>query len=194
MMRRRWLIVMQLALLTISAFPDASWSERCEPITAAHPEVLIVVAGAYREAWLRCDGVDQLSYSVKESYPAEHFIAEVSRSLAFRGCQVLDKDIWNRVDSSSSLRRWQFYVDGTHGRADRVYQWMGEWSNESGDLVLYFLRYRIAAKEAPSDRALLAPPRGSSNLDVFAEHIPAAVLRSTLERMPEHEGSQELMR
>jgi len=114
-----------------------------------------------------------VSYSVVQPYPAEPFLARVRESLAAGEWSALPDDWLNPGSPSSHQDGWGDVIDGTVSPNLRVHQWMAEWQNQAGDIVLYALRYESAL---PAGSVYDAGP-DNSDLRVTALWIPAATVK-----------------
>lgn len=81
---------------------------------------------------------DSLTYELDAPYPARDPVGVIADALRDRGYRPLQR--------SDYVRGWGELTDQTQ----HIYQWMGEWRNGGGDLVIYTLQYRYPATESPS--------------------------------------------
>jgi hypothetical protein len=117
-------------------------------------------------------GVEDLSYEVKEPYPAASFVSALEQSLKARGWSVPERDPLNPQLPGSTIRlncKWTDARDAKDGLDLR--DWQCQWLSSERALVRYVLRYTRA--EGHQDW---------SNLKVVAVYWPPAVLRSMEQR------------
>lgn len=134
----------------------------------------VILPGASDERVHEVEGQKQLFYEVRTSHPANDAIGAISTRLERAGWTRLDFDRL-RPDPPVPLRRWEGYTED----ATIVDEWIGQWTDASGALVLYILRY-----ESPASHS--APER--TNLKVAAVHFPAEMVRAA--GGPEADGPQ----
>jgi hypothetical protein len=149
-------------LLTIVLCGCRSASAPREPL----PPGLIVLPEArdVRTA-VRNDGRVELTYTATQAYPADAVLERLSAAMPRPEWEPLAND-WLNPDVSSSHRRgWSDYVDGRRGN-QRVHQWLGQWRDSHGNLVLYDLQY----VSRPHLSGSLAPD--NPNLRVSAMWVP----------------------
>jgi hypothetical protein len=101
---------------------------------------LFAISGAFNIQWSeRGDG--EVSYNLQEAYPAEAALRALNDWLSRMGWTPLKENLWNPGLPSSNVRGWGSHVDASANPAVFVYQWVGYWRNDRGDVVSYFLRY-----------------------------------------------------
>jgi len=154
-----------LLLLTLGCMEQNAPQYPSLPNT--HPDLLIVVPGAWGVAFRSNEWGDHLTYAVKEDYPATHVLTVVFSALRTEGWERLKQSYQNPGIPSSHVRGWTSHLDGTGPKEFTQHQWMGEWRNSRGDIVWYTFMYRY-------------PTNGTKNLStlyVLADYTSAAVAR-----------------
>ena len=154
----RWTLI---AAILFSGFDGCSRSPHDKSF---RPEALIVCPGATKTKWLKFEGTDQLSYEIAVEYPADTILSCISTQLLVKGWHPLKEDFWNPGLLSSPVRGWTQFVDATVRPEATVDQWAAQWSNTSGDVVWYSLRY-------------VYPPGDRQRLAVNAGLIPAKIAK-----------------
>jgi hypothetical protein len=108
-------------------------------------------------------GSIQLGYRMKEPYPANGVIDEVSTRLEKSRWTPLKEDYLNPGLLSSHVRGWsRFEIP-----AKIVHQWIGDWKDEYGNIVRYAFRYTYPKKEK----------QNLSILTIYAFLTPASLVK-----------------
>ncbi len=116
-------------------------------------------------------GSIQLGYRMKEPYPANGIIDEVSAHLRKNGWTPLKEDYLNPGLLSSHVRGWsRFEIP-----AKIVHQWIGDWKDEYGNIVRYAFRYTYPKKEK----------QNLSILTIYAFLTPASLVKLQLYSLEE---------
>jgi len=89
----------------------------------------------------RDDGSIQLSYQIKENYPAKQAIKIISTKLASGGWVPLKEDFLNPGLISSHVGGWTKFEDSSDKPTRIIHQWMGDWKNQGGNIVRYAFIY-----------------------------------------------------
>ena len=105
-------------------------------------DALIVVHGASRVVYKKLGPLFQVYYEVNTPYPAQTVLDELRSELAKRGWRQLKDDFLNPGLPSSNVTGWQSFGDRTTNPPTFVQQWLADWENSTGDVVVYGLRYR----------------------------------------------------
>ena len=95
----------------------------------------------------RDDGSIQLSYQIKENYPAKQAIKIISTKLAARGWVPLKEDFLNPGLHSSHVGGWTKFEDSSGKSTRIIHQWMGDWKNQGDDIVRYVFIYEYPKME-----------------------------------------------
>jgi hypothetical protein len=108
-------------------------------------------------------GEGAVQYELTDRYPAEAALMEIQQALTAGGWTPLSHDLWNPGLPSSNSVGWRNFVDGTGSPKLRVYQWLGYWRNNSGDVVMHGIRYKAL------DAAMGSEPAGdgSGTIEIF---------------------------
>jgi hypothetical protein len=109
---------------------------------------LVVCPNASGVHWLKSDATEQVTYRVRDEYPAYAVLSCISTELGHIGWQPMKEDFWNPGMSSSHVQGWAQFADASVQPQATVDQWTGQWTNAAGDIVWYVLRYRYP----PDDR------------------------------------------
>jgi hypothetical protein len=140
----------------------------CEANAESHPAALIVSQAGTDVQFMKCQGSDQVSYSVDTPYPATAVLREISDRLTKNG--------WKSLSHSGG---WEQFVDGTKKPQRMVHQWIAEWENPNEDVVQYALRYEYPVADQDIGPALNGADAAKlMSLSVVAQLIPASKLRS----------------
>jgi hypothetical protein len=126
---------------------------------------LIVLPGANEVKFEKSNGADQVSYKLQVDYPAESVLEVIRSRLAKQGWKTLQEDFLNPGLPSSHVRGWTDLEDWSKEPKTHVHQWLAQWQNNSGDIVLYTLQYRYPKDKPPDMR----------NLQIHAAYIPARI-------------------
>jgi len=155
----------RLALATVFQFAVLNGcAQRTHEDTLRHPEALIVCPGAKQTNWGRFEGTDQLSYQIEVDYPASNVVSCIMGQLKEKEWRPLQEDYWNPGLPSSRVQGWSQFVDATVHPEATVDQWAGQWENDAGDIVFYFLLYKY-------------PPGDRHTLTVHAGFVPANIAK-----------------
>ena len=111
--------------------------------SAMNPAV-IVLPDARGVRWADMyDG--QVSYQVRQSYPAQEVISGLRQRLRELGWHPRTVDFLNPSGSSATAGKWgQVVVEGRD-----VAAWAEQWENGVGDVVQYGLRYMGTVRDDP---------------------------------------------
>ena len=88
-----------------------------------------------------------VSYQLRIEFPATSLLDDVNQVMRRNGWNTLKSDVFNQGLSTSHQVGWTNFIETRSGESHRVYEWMGEWSNESGDLIMIAFTYRIDSTE-----------------------------------------------
>ena len=106
---------------------------------AEPPAALMVYPGASDSLYVASRST--LSYHVDAKFPATVVIQWVSGNLQKAGWKPLEHDFLNPDSPSSLSHSWQYFLDGTKDPILCVHQWLGDWKDASGNIVVYAFRY-----------------------------------------------------
>src|SRR3954470_21373917 len=109
-------------------------------------KALAPVSGAESITWSN-NGV---TYEVNAQFPATPFVTGLGVRLTGMGWKALDEDIFNPGLSTSQGHDWSNFIDGRTEPNRRVYQWLGQWVNSRGDVIVFGLTYRAETAEPES--------------------------------------------
>lgn len=117
------------------------WS--CDP--QVNPAI-IVLPNATNVRWGEIyDG--QVTYNVREAYPAERTITQIQTRLRQLGWRPSQRDFLNPQGSTATRAEWtEAEIEGKHAIA-----WSQQWESNSGDTVSYGLAYWSKTKDAIPD-------------------------------------------
>jgi hypothetical protein len=110
-------------------------------------------------------GMQTVTYRLKMPYVSETAVASIRAAVEKKGWRPLQEDFLNPGLPSSHVRGWGTVIDGTVMPNQRLHAWHGQWSNSSGDVLLYHLEYHC-----PLDDRV-----HSDTLDVVGAFIPKTV-------------------
>jgi hypothetical protein len=96
---------------------------------------------------LRDGGSIQLSYKIKENYPATSVINHTSSQMKTNGWKLLEKDYLNPDLPSSHERGWSNFEDAVRSPTKIVHQWIGDWQDKYGNIVRYIFIYQYPKDE-----------------------------------------------
>jgi hypothetical protein len=122
--------------------------------------------------------IEQLSYTIQISYPAEPVIEWVKNELQSKGWKPLNESFLNPGLPSSITKGWESFIDGTINPNQTVHQWIADWSNDSGDIVTYGFRYSYPEKGE----------KNMSTLFVFGSYSPKKEAQKALELTKKHKN------
>jgi hypothetical protein len=174
-------LVCGLALL--AGMVMTSGSSRADTV---RPPSLIVLGGASHLWENKQAGYHQVSYNIKQEYPAKAALHEIYTRLAKQGWKPLKEDYLNSGFPSSHVHGWDSFIDTSKpggkpgGPPRQVRQWITDWTNAKGDVVRYYLRYRW----------LMNGRKNTEDLFIAATLTPAKEAKETrqsvLKEMPKH--------
>ncbi len=142
---------------------------------ASRPSALILVDGAKKVRYVKSQLNDQLIYWLSISYPAESVLQQISAELIQKGWQPLREDWMNPGLASSHSRGWTSFGDATTKPKTYVFQWLAQWRDAKGNVVLYCFEYRDPAK-AEDYRST----PDTSELKVIAAYYPMTQAREMM--------------
>jgi hypothetical protein len=102
-----------------------------------------------------------VGYHVAEPYPAEKVLDLISKRLGDAGWKPLPMDWLNPTIPSSHSRGWTYFLDGTANPGRQVNQWLAQWQDPAGNVVVYALRYSYPLPEGKEPH-----PHTPSNTDL----------------------------
>jgi hypothetical protein len=97
----------------------------------------------------------QVSYRVKETYPAAVLIDNIKKRYSHGGWTILEQDLLNPSIPSSHLRGWSSYDMMKDNISYTFFTWSAQWQNERGDVILYSLRYQYPSGHAKLDELVV---------------------------------------
>jgi TonB family protein len=101
---------------------------------------------ASRHDW-NPDGLSA-SYVVRVAYPAERLVAQIREKLECCGWKPVPADEIDARRPSSLRFEWRSHVLRDPGQKGEFFNWSGEWSNDAGDVVNYWLQYQSGVPAA----------------------------------------------
>ncbi len=171
--RMNTLIVSLLSLITIVYFAgcDKSFDKKPEN----YPDALILLPNATKAKYYELGGSFQLTYKIAAEYPAADLIAAISTQLQQGNWHALKEDYLNPGLSSSHIRGWSSFEDGTKTPPQTVHQWLADWENQTGGVVRYCFQYRYESGKSKDLR----------HLTLTAVFMPAPLAKQTREEVLE---------
>ena len=127
----------------------------------------------------RGNGTHELTYQLREVYPAESVLTRIRAALPPDRWQALTADWLNPDNPSSNSRGWADFVDGTKRPNTFVHIWSGAWKDGAVNLVEYSLRYDSSL---PSGEIFREKPNNDA-LKVTALFFPATVVTETRKQL-----------
>jgi hypothetical protein len=82
-----------------------------------------------------------VAYGLNEKYPAREVLSQIAGRLKKLSWEPLKDDWLNPGRPSSHVRGWAEYVDGTVKPERQEHQWLAQWKNRAGDVVVYAFTY-----------------------------------------------------
>lgn len=147
-----------------------NWSLACaaaEVLPPSYDRSLLVLRGAKNLKFGDHQGLQSISYTLVEEYPATRSLEAIKEELKKSGWRPLQNDYLNPHISSSHITGWNDFLDATETPKVKVHQWLAQWQDAKGNVVWYQLQYRYPAGGAPD----------LSTLDLSATYAPASVAR-----------------
>jgi len=95
-----------------------------------------------------------VAYGLKEKYPAQDVLGKIAERLKKLGWKPLKEDWLNPGTPSSHVSGWGEFVDGTVEPERQEHQWLAQWKNRAGDVVVYCFTYSYPRKGKPDLQAL----------------------------------------
>ena len=142
-------------------------------------EVLIIPKEAKELDRIRFRGMDQMTYDLKETFPAAETIRKISEPLKKAGWEPLRERYLEPGVLSSHISGWKYYEDHRVGSDSFVYEWTTSWKDKNNNVITYTLQYRDPIEKYQRSVYILKP--GSSNLKVMAVYMPEKVARAMRE-------------
>ena len=139
-------------------------------------DVFIVLKEATELDRIRFRGMDQMTYRLKERFPATDAIQEITGPLQQRGWEPLKEPFLESGIPSSHISGWKYYEDHRVGSDSFVYEWSTSWKDKENNVITYTLEYRDPIEKYQRSVYILKP--GSSNLKVMAVYMPEKVARA----------------
>lgn len=93
-----------------------------------------------------------IHYVVDDPYPGEVTVAYIDSAMGRARWRASGTSLLS-FDGPEGGRTWWTYSKGTD---TDVHQWDGSWSNDSGDLVTYVLRYEVSPRNTVARRMLVS--------------------------------------
>jgi hypothetical protein len=143
------------------------------------PDCLIVLPGARGIQQHYSRGMDQVSYSIQEEYPATKSLDTVKQALAARGWKPMSYEFLHPDRPTSNAVGWTFFEDKRIGSTSVAYEWLGEWKDKRNNIVRYSFRYVDPATKYEHKTYIVRP--SNSRLFVVAEYIPEKLAQATIE-------------
>jgi hypothetical protein len=138
-----------------------------QPKIYNHSKAFIILKNAEETFYdLRDGGSIQLSYKLKEDYPASSVLKEISTQLSAAGWQPLKEDFLNPGQPSSHVKGWSNFEDASRSPTKIRYSWMGSWEDKYGNIVTYILIY-----EFPKNKK-----KNLSDLQIHEIYEPASLV------------------
>lgn len=145
----------------------AGCKDNQEPKVYNHSKAMIVLENAEEPFYVLNDGGSiQLTYKIREDYPAESVIKEITDKLKVAEWQPRNEDYLNPGHFMSHFEGWSEFEDAVRPPTKAVHQWMGDWEDKYGNIVRYVFRYAYPK----SDKKDL------SNLQIHAIYTPASLV------------------
>jgi len=141
------------------------------------PPVIVVAAGATDvRPEARADGQIGVTYAVREQFPADALLERIRATLPAPEWRPLPNDWLNPDSPSSHQTGWTKFEDGRKAPPTEVHQWLAQWQDTQGNVVLYVLRYDSTLM---ANRPYRRAP-DNSDLSVTAVWIPAALAKQVM--------------
>jgi hypothetical protein len=135
-------------------------AQRNEP---SLPHELVVFPGARAvKPETQSNGTIGVTYELDMPYPATGLLQAVHQTFSAADWRPMVDDWLNPGLASSHSRGWTSFIDGTRKPEMTVHQWMAQWQNVKGDVVLYVLRYdttHTAVRQGSSSALCRRRPR-----------------------------------
>jgi hypothetical protein len=164
------LIVSLLSLVAIAYIAGCDRSFDKKPKN--YSDALILLPKATEVRYYELGGSFQLTYKIATEYPAADLIATISNQLKQGNWQPLKEDYLNPGLSSSHVRGWTSFQDGTKKPPQIVHQWLADWENQAGEVVRYGFRYQYESGKT----------KDLKDLAVIAIFMPASLAKQTREK------------
>jgi hypothetical protein len=159
-------------LPAVVLFGAACRSHAAEPPRMQLPPSIVVPAGATDvHPETKPDGETGVTYTVREEFPADDVLRQIRAGLPAPEWRPLSDDWLNPGMRSSQERGWTNFSDLTKTPRSEVHQWLAQWQDSRGNVVVYALRYDSKAREGRDD---MSRP-DNTNLHVAAVWVPAEV-------------------
>jgi hypothetical protein len=111
-------------------------------------------------------GSIQLSYKLKQDYPALSALSDIKTQLEATGWSPLKEDYLNLGQPPSHVTGWNDFEDTTSKQGTFiVHQWLGSWEDKNGNIVTYQFRYAYPKNDK----------KNLSDLQIYAIYDPASL-------------------
>jgi hypothetical protein len=87
-----------------------------------------------------------VAYGLNEKYPAQDILSQIGGRLKKLGWEPLKEDWLNPGTPSSHVTGWSEFMDEQMSPVRHVHQWLGQWKNGTGDVVIYAFTYSYPRK------------------------------------------------
>lgn len=104
------------------------------------PNSFVVLSGAKDVNCILAFETLQMRYVLSADYPATEAVEEVKSILRDAEWKILDKDMLN--PGVLTPEGWSKYRDASEGPIEIIKHWIGDWTNETGDILRYAFIYR----------------------------------------------------
>jgi hypothetical protein len=146
----------------------AGCKDKQKPKIYNHSNAMIILDNAEESFYVLNDGGSiQLSYQMREDYPAHRVIKEISDTLETAGWKPLKEDHLNPGLFLSNVEGWSDFEDASRTLIKTVHQWMGDWEDKDGNIVRYVFRYTYSKNK---DKNL-------SLLQIHAIYTPSSLVK-----------------
>lgn len=172
-MERRALFLCLLSLILIGAIVCTSGIAASRK--AGNPLVVYPSAKGVQRSG-KIGESEHLSYHVAVSYPATNVIDLISGKLQRAGWKPLAYNYFDPKTYAAGMRKWGYYLESLKHPDVCIHTWIGDWKDDSGDVVRYMFLYRGRGC-------------GTSDLTeikVIGLYVPAAAarqMRATVQRL-----------
>jgi len=138
---------------------------------ADYPDALISLPGARNVRYYQLGGTFHLEYEIVCKYPAMEVIKTISDKLAGNAWKPLRDDWLNPGLPSSHVTGWTHFGDISAKPEREVHQWLADWENEKGELVVYGFVYQYERGKA----------KDLDYLEVIAIFVPTKIAQQERE-------------
>jgi hypothetical protein len=160
-------VVLFLVCVVCGGVPAVSQTPTLPPGVVVLPGASSIAPETHR------DGTKGVKYELNTAYPATAALDQLRKSLS-KDWRPLKDDWLNPGQPSSHSRGWTSFLDSVRKPEAEVHQWLAQWQDVHGNVVIYNFQYRSKPGATLPDNSVLR---------VTAAWIPAKLAESMMDNV-----------